>query len=277
MPTPFYAIVLRLWVAEDSTLPETHGRYALAAFLDLVRQTNPDLAETLHNPAQSKPFALSPLMGLPAPKQGFFHLRAGQEAWLRLTLAGETLYHAVLHSLLATPAHAPVMRLGKTPLALREATSTPGSHPAAGFTTAEALLENAPPHPTLTLELLTPTSFSLGDKRVELLPRSELVFGNLLKKWPAWAGQPFPVALERDWLRENVLVTDWWNIHRETLHFGPRHTQVGTVGTVVYQPFAYQPDLLRALNALANFANFAGVGRKTTHGMGQVRRVVPSP
>jgi CRISPR-associated endoribonuclease Cas6 len=53
-----------------------------------------------------------------------------------------------------------------------------------------------------------------------------------------------------------------------------RSPQVGFVGQVTYGLMAENEAARCQLNALADFAFYAGVGIKTTMGMGQTRRVV---
>jgi len=278
MDTPLFSSVIRLHALRDGLLPQTQGHFALAAFLDIVRQVDEDLAAVLHDrnarptgtPAGRKPFTLSPLHGLPAPRQGEARLRAGHECWLRVTLAGEALFGTFIHRFLRGEAR-PEIRLGAMTFGVSEVLTTPGSHPWAGYTTAEALLAEARAEDTIALEFASPFGFSLGDNRVEIMPRPELLFGGLSKKWEQWCGLPLPASVERDWLRENVLVSEW-RMQSRMLRYD-KQPQVGSEGMAMFRLFNADTATLCALNALADFAFYAGVGRKTTQGMGQVRRL----
>ena len=46
----------------DVTLRTTMGHHAHAAFLAILRETDPDRAETLHAQSAQKPFTVSPLI-----------------------------------------------------------------------------------------------------------------------------------------------------------------------------------------------------------------------
>lgn len=269
MPT-LYASLIRLHALHDGHLPQTQGHQAHAAFLDLVRWVDPALAAALHAANARKPFTLSPLRGLPAPRNGEVQLRAGWECWLRVTLAGEALFGTFTRRFLLGEAR-PTFRVGGVEFGVSEVLTTPGSHPWAGFTTAEALAAGARDEDTLALEFASPFGFSLGDNRVEIMPRAELLFGQLQKKWDEWCGLPLPARPERDWLREHVLVREWQVCSRMLRH-GSR-SLVGTEGTAVFQVFGADSPARRTLNALADFAFYAGAGHKTTQGMGQVRRL----
>ncbi len=53
-----------------------------------------------------------------------------------------------------------------------------------------------------------------------------------------------------------------------------RSKSIGCVGTVSYKLLGeIEPLLIKQMNVLADFALYAGVGRKTTMGMGMVRRM----
>jgi len=296
--TTLYASLIRLHALRDGCIPQTQGRFALAAFLDIVHQVDPALAVALHDSKNRRPFTLSQLRGLPVPRQGEVRLRAGHECWLRVTLTGETLFGTFIRRFLQGEAR-PTLRLGEMPFGVSEVLTTPGSHPWAGYTTAEELLNCARDDDTIALEFASPFGFSLGDNRVEIAPRPELLFGGLHKKWAQWCARPLapgersslagvtpPAAQSRlsevhrrglaelpdePWLREHVLIKAW-RVQSRMLRYGPQ-AQVGSEGNVVFRIFNADAKARRMLNALADFAFYAGIGRKTTQGMGQVRRV----
>jgi CRISPR-associated endoribonuclease Cas6 len=267
--TTLYSSVIRLHVLHDGVIPQTQGRFALSAFLDIVERVDPILSQVLHDAPNSKPFTVSQLRGLPVAREGEIRVRAGHECYLRVTLAGEDLFTAFIQRFLYGTAR-PTIRLGHTEFGVSEVATAPGSHLWSGYTTSEALLNEARTEDTIGLEFASPFSFSLGDNRAEIMPRAELIFGGLQRKWVQWCAAQLPAQIDREWLRENVLVSDW-RMHSRMLRYGSQ-AQIGSEGTMIFQVFAHAPDVLRTLNALADFAFFAGVGRKTTQGMGQVRR-----
>ena len=98
-PLSFYSTVLHLIARHDADLPLTQGQYVHAAFLSLVHDVDPDLAEILHSSNGRKPFTVSPLMGARdgqstelRAQNGLIRLRAGDECLLRFTLIGRDLF-----------------------------------------------------------------------------------------------------------------------------------------------------------------------------------------
>lgn len=281
-PKRLYSCVAFLTAEAPAALPATQGHHAHAAFLDLVNRVDPALAKWLHDAPGRKPFTVSPLRGLPAPRAGLIEVPAGWRCWLRFTFLAQPVFATFLAALLHG-ADALRLQLGSGSFLVTEVRCTPGSHPWAGWTTAETLAaqmrggpaRTAGPSSSFSFELATPTAWSLGGdrgRRIEVLPTPALFFGSLLSTWNAWFGDALGrIGPElRDYLAEAVVVS---YMHLETRMFRYRdHLQVGTVGRVTYRLLG-PPDTAEAriLAALADFAFYAGVGYRTTMGMGQVR------
>ncbi|MBD1930121.1 CRISPR system precrRNA processing endoribonuclease RAMP protein Cas6 [Trichocoleus sp. FACHB-90] len=125
----------------------------------------------------------------------------------------------------------------------------------------EALSQVSPLN-TIELLFLSPTSFKQG-QRIQPFPLPELVFGNLLRRWNAFV----PVELQ-------FLNLEWqgltcaYELGTQVLHL-KGGAEIGTTGWVRYE--FPNPQQAKVATILAHFANFAGVGRKTGMGMGQVR------
>ena len=77
----------------DVTLRPTMGHHAHAAFLAILRESDPDLTETLHAQSAQKPFTVSPLVAKAKQHAKQLHIRAGTDCKLRFTfLEDATLY-----------------------------------------------------------------------------------------------------------------------------------------------------------------------------------------
>lgn len=292
-----YSSVIRLLNLHPVTIPPPGGGHAHAAFLDIVRSVDPRFSQRLHDHMRGKgvrrPFTVSPVMGLPHKLHHEGHkgregslkseifLREGWECWLRVTILDEDLFRLFIEYFLdGRGKEMPKIRLGDAHFAVSEILTTPGSHPWAGFTTLEELQKrlDEPPPASITLELHSPTSFSLGtregekEERYELIPYPRLVFGNLATAWKALSGEDLREAVEK--YAEASLRPVLHRLERRVLTL-KNHPQLGSVGRVEYQFIQPEDTLLaRALNLLADLAFYTGLGRKTAQGMGMVRRVV---
>lgn len=271
-----YATVFKLVAQHASTLPPNTGVFAHAAFMEMVRQVDSTLSAYFHDANQRKPYTVSPLMGHGCHSGEMVCLRAGQEVWIRVTLLDSELFR-VLSAYLLEGGVSLTVQLSDASFSVLEALTTPGSHPRAGHTTADALFEhwttsNSIPD-TVTLNFLTPTAFQLGkwpngQKRSVLIPDPVLIWKGLRRQW-GQAGGVDPGQAHNDWVGESVgLVAH--SLKTQLLSFG-QYAQVGFEGWATFRAVCDNAHELAYWQALADFAFYAGVGYKTTMGMGQVR------
>ena len=295
-----YSCVVFLTADGPAVLPATQGHHAHAAFLDMVRGVDPGLAAWLHDARGRKPFTIGPLRGLPQPRRGEIQVPAGWTCWLRFTFLAQPVFESFRSALLCGSLQ-PRLRLGSGWFLISEVRYGPGSHPWAGWTTAEALaarmgLPGAPPAPapaaseehdreaaaddapvTFSFELASPTAWSLGGergRRVEVLPAPALFFGSLVASWNAWFGERLgridPTL--REYVAQAVVVSRMELATR--MYRYQEHLQVGTVGRITYRLLdSPRAPEARILDVLADLAFYSGVGYRTTMGMGQVRRL----
>ena len=149
-------------------------------------------------------------------------------------------------------------------------------HPWAGHSSFEELYNNGiaiaqQGKNTIGLQFVSPTAFRMVNSRLNMpLPLPHLVFRSLAEKWNAFSLLPLRI----NWQKFDRAVTiARHRLETQLLDFG-RYAQVGFVGECLYlidNRAGFQ--LLRTLQILAEFAFYAGAGRKTTMGMGQVRRI----
>jgi len=118
----------------------------------------------------------------------------------------------------------------------------------------------------------SPTAFRRQGVNL-LFPLPDLVWGSLAEAWNA--SSPVPVNAElRDFARERLAVSRF-RLESRALSF-PDNVQLGCTGHCWYTFLDCDPYWMRQVHLLAAFAVYAGVGYRTTVGMGQVR-VLPAP
>lgn len=128
------------------------------------------------------------------------------------------------------------------------------------------LLEDAPVHfGRIPLRILTPVS--LGKHQAHTaLPDPHWFFGSLLKRWRMYGGPELPD------LQLDSTSLSHANLRIVTVELGRYHAR-GCVGSLTYVLRGdLSDDARRAYHALACFAEYAGAGRKTSHGLGRVER-----
>ncbi len=177
------------------------------------------------------------------------------------------------------------MHLSGVPFRVPGVAFTAADHPQAASISYEALIEStnqSPPPDHVTLQFLTPTTFRrspppeapFGDAPYDLpFPLPELAFGGLLSLWNTFAPRPLPREL-RAFARDCVVVSRY-RLHTELVEFGSgRRGRVGGfVGTCRFAIRCPDTAWQRRIGLLAAFAPFAGVGWRTTMGLGQTQLV----
>jgi CRISPR-associated endoribonuclease Cas6 len=122
-------------------------------------------------------------------------------------------------------------------------------------------LAQLPTQNTIELKFLSPTSFKQAGK-IQPFPLPELVFGSLLRRWNAFS----PSELKFPSVEWNAQVSAFeMKTYALKLEAG---AEIGAEGWVKYR--FLDAEQARIATILAHFARFAGVGRKTAMGMGQV-------
>lgn len=273
MPT-FYSSIIRLNALHPGQLTRDAGQWANAAFYAILRQVDPHLAEALHHWNGRKPFTVSSLLGLPAGRGETVELRAAGECWLRVTTLGESLFQPFIQHFLQGGAR-PQVQIGPVAFAVSEVLTTPGAHPWAGFCDAADLIAQAQPAARLTLEFVSPTAFNLGSMPgngayYALFPHPALVFGSLASRWIECVAPDLDRAYVEDVAAE-ARPSDY-RLQTQTLQWRGR-VQKGFTGRCTFDLRPLGDDERRLLTLLAGFAFYAGVGGKTTQGMGQCRRL----
>jgi CRISPR-associated endoribonuclease Cas6 len=267
--------VIRLRAKQDGWLPRAMGEYGHAAFLSLIHEVAPDLSKALHDAGERQPYTVSPLVGSKREQRGV-SVRSGSGYWMRFAILDPALYSVFSRYFAESMPFESVLTLGKVQFIVEEVTTSKQSDTWSGYSTFSDIFTGTKSEPIASMRFFSLTAFSLGEvggsgPRFGIFPEPALVFDSLLRRWNQFADQPLdnPQVWQK-WVSEHVVVrryrtkSDLWQFKH--------HPQIGFVGTCTYEIKGDYPSETRKLNALADFAFFAGVGCKTTMGMGQCRR-----
>ena len=264
------SLVLVLTTDCPLTFPSHLGRASHAAFLRLIAQSAPDLAERLHDPDERRPFTCSTVWGARRRGRGLA-LDSSTPVFVRYTgLTAEVSRHL---QILAQdpPSHVEIEGVN---LAVQQATLDPAVHPWAGQVSYEELaaghlLPGEPPPHRTELEFVSPTAFRSGGRTLPV-PLPALVYGGLVGKWNAFA----PVAVSEEVRRfaEGCLAISRYRLSTRAINAKGKSVQIGFVGHCRYTALNRDRYWLGLIQLLTDYAFYAGVGYQTAAGMGQVRR-----
>ena len=265
--------VISLQPAEAVSTPTNLGRAAHAWFLEQVRRADADLAQELHQGHGLRPFAISNLWPLGSQQKTKITLSPAKNYTLRVTSFSPQLSALLREQIIPHPPQA--LTLGPAAMQVTDSTTDSSKHSWAGKDTFEELvqrhtLESTAP-PRVSLRFFSPTLFRSEDKDIPL-PLPGLVFGGLLDKWNAFA----PIEVHQGVRRfaQECLAVSRYQLETQLLRFGAdgaRGAVAGCVGRCTYAILVHDKYWMRLIHLLAAFAFYAGVGRRTTMGLGQTR------
>lgn len=249
------------------------GRHYHALFLTLVSSVDPELGAKLHDSTMNKAFTLSPLQ---IQKQGIVkqtlqweytrEIKPGVPCWWRISLLDDELFGRLTKLWLNLNPEQP-WHLGPANLKIASILGTKQStQPWANACSYEQLYEEASEtERAINLVFSTPTAFRQG-KYDTALPTHETVFNSLLSRWRKYSGIEFEEMIF------DSIFPSYFDI-KTAITKDSRSKFIGCVGTMGYRILGdLEPIQIKQLNALADFALYCGVGRKTTMGMGMARR-----
>ncbi|HEY9811219.1 MAG TPA: CRISPR-associated endoribonuclease Cas6 [Halomicronema sp.] len=252
------------------------GRHLHALFLTLVSAADKELGDYLHAQTNEKAFTLSPLQisGQNRCYKDIYSLQwehkktipTGTRCWWRISLLDDTLFSRLTKLWLnLNPEHS--WHLGPADLHITGILGTPQhNQPWANFSTYSTLYEEASEtQRQIALSINTPATFRQGSFD-SALPSAESVFNGLINRWNKYSGMEFSSSLS------GFVFPSFFNIHTEMVE-DSRSRFIGCIGEINYRILGeVEPEQIKQINTLADFAMYAGIGRKTPMGMGMVRR-----
>jgi CRISPR-associated endoribonuclease Cas6 len=261
------SFVISLTIESDLALPGLGGEALHGLFFEVLRGHDASFAKHLHQEVD-KPFSLSGVLTTHPKREGRLHMRADSRVEFRLGLLTDEVIEQTLAAFSALPTNHTPVRFGSVNARVEGIAFQPGTHALVCSITYPALIQGASQESRVTLQFVSPTSFRAGDVQ-DVLPKPERVFGSLFEAWQAFAAVPFDPALPEVFA---LIRISEYELRTELIHF-TGYKVIGFKGRVTYTyPREVDPSTRQALNALADFAFFAGVGYKTTMGMGQALR-----
>lgn len=265
-----YALILKATCNEVvESLRSINGSQLQGAFLDLVRQVDPQMAAKLHYGDGLRPYGLSLL----SPLIGQQSYKPITKVVLRVACVTDDIYPALLK--VAVNGHNNCLHIGQADFHITQLISaSEKEHDGVGFASYEDILWQAKQsnkNELINLAFITPTVFSQGSRGDMPLPLPEYVFGGLARRWNAIPNVPKIVP-------DNFItsISEYISVSRfkgktVCVDIGDKLIKTGFIGTVTYRI----NDSATAFwcQLLARAALFTGLGGKTSRGMGYIRKI----
>jgi CRISPR-associated endoribonuclease Cas6 len=262
-----YSTVLKLKTPDEQVISATQGYHAYALFLNLIRQSKPELAEKLHESTQVKPFTLSTLQGKFEHVDKSLKLIPETEYTIRLTFLNEEIFCYFMDAVLKNEQKP--LRLESAVFYIQELLATEKSSQWCRCQSFEELLDQAPIENKIQIDFTSVTTLRSGGKRNLIFPEPSVVFASWLAKWQNLSPIKFEEKLMESF--RNITLTSY-KLETHILHFNG-YQETGFEGKCAFNLANRLNDIdIKALNPLADFAFYSGSGAKTAMGMGQTRR-----
>jgi CRISPR-associated endoribonuclease Cas6 len=280
-----YAIVIHAFPRTDLPLAHAQGKILHGLFYELLQKASAVKGDEVHSSEGLKPFSTALLLS--ERQRRAESIRAGEELKIRFAFLDDAIYPLLARYFLSTPDLS--LELVRTELTVARILSTPQSGEEwAGCTSFEELYKNASDsEKQFSFQFAMPTFFkrSGGPTYPDLivpLPLPDPVFGSLLRNWNQFSPSSFVEAnLLKEICSQHLEMTH----HRVSSQVarlvfprddGQYRTTAfpGFVGSCSFRVIdLHNRTIIKTLNALADFAFYAGVGAKTTMGFGVARRM----
>lgn len=262
------AIVYELQAENSSWLPRINGRFMHAVFFKILNDFSSTLGTVVHNEFNLKPFTVSflkPLRKIPTNGE-YWSVRRGDKFFWRVTGLNKDILQAALNVPVGEKIQA-----GNLTLRLNKIICDGNIRADSGIVAIEDFISYAKSFQNveeLVFNFLSPVSFRI-DNFDAPYPRAELIFSSLADKWTQ---ADMPAFVDKNIIREltkQIRLSCWSG---ESKKFYPAHNRgmLAFMGKFSYNIESLNNDIQKVFILLAKFGEFAGVGRLTGQGFGQV-------
>ena len=261
------AAVLELQAQNAGRLPVSHGRLLHAAFLNSIRSLDAELSARMHD-AANKSFSLGHLQLQQSAQKNDLSAAGGHAGKMAHLPDGRQR-----KSCFAAFASRLSVAGGQRCLVVKDVYRTQREHSQAGLTTTEYLESQCAELPLvsqLTMDFISPTTFRYFDHDYPW-PKPELVFGSLAERWNKISGEEHFAVDKVKEIAAAYLLPERWQGNSKRVNVSPQHGVTGFVGSFTYKLTLLPPEFRAMFISLGEFAVFAGVGRLTGQGLGQVK------
>lgn len=252
--------IINMRAVNGGRMPRSFHCLMHPILLDRIWKAHQGLGNALHNTGMMSPFSLSPVMG----KKERGTVVENESYWVRVSLLHEDLEEVFIETLGRGLWDRP-LHLGELVFQVEDVLwGERRGHPWTGRDSYQQLMAAARSPTKLALGLASPVSFKRGDLHYPL-PEPSLIFGNLVRRWNLFSSLQL---LERPECFDVSYAS--FDLSSKPFHLRKGGTILGAKGKLTFI-FDGDEETRRYYHTLLRFAFYAGIGVKTTQGMGLCR------
>jgi len=264
-----YAIMLTAYSDNNQSLYKINGAQLQAAFLNLIRQIDPELSQSLHDGDALRPYSLS----LFQPKIGVDCDRPIKKVLIRIACLDDKIYPVLLKIALSGKQNN-YLHFSGVNFQISHLATTDERQPSwVGFTSYQDLLSKAETlqkQHFISLDFGSATTFRQREKDVPI-PMPDSVFSGLARRWNSTTNVPELVPEEViAKFSESVTVSQFQG-ETITVDIGDKLKKTGFIGRFTYR--IINPEISFWCHLLSEMVFFSGLGAKTSRGLGCARKL----
>lgn len=262
----FYSVVIKFKALKDGIYDFYPAQKIHSLFLRLIKKSDEQMSKQLHDEQKGKSFTVSSFLGKELDKP--IRIEKNSSYFIRLTVLDEEVFDTMIASLLEKNTLKESIRVGNVEYKILEIFFDKEQSKWADHTSEQELFNQQYASNLVKLRFYTPTLFKVGDQHCKY-PVPEKVFTSLLRKFNKYSKYKIDQQIEEKF-KEITVIEKKTQSRRVTLR---DFYLEGFIGDVTFKIPEQDEQLIKTANILADFAFYAGVGYKTTMGLGQTQKI----
>lgn len=251
----FYSLLIRIKAQKNGEFKFFTGKKLHAAFLNIIKEADDELAQELHDKDIPKEFTVSNIFG--TNSRGF-KLEEGKDYLFRATFLNDKIYKIFSSEICKNILLSKGIFIENIPLSIEEIIYKDNK-----YSGVMDKIELKSKRYKLTFK--TPTLFKSGDFFIRY-PEINLLFKSLLTKYNLYSEEKIDESILQFLHEINYEKMDL-KLKREYLN---KFFIEGFVGELIIRIDSKNKDFIEDINTLLNFAFYCGIGTKSSVGFGQV-------
>ena len=261
----FNNIVIKLKAINSGKLRVYPGQKIHAMFLKIVNEVSESESELLHKQDDIKGFTVSSILGLSG--ENGYDIEKNCYYYIKISTFYDKLFKIFSMAAFKKKILNQILNLEDINFKIINVYFDKRQSKWAGVFNLEKIMEKDCLNDEVCLKFHTPTLFKTGDSFLTR-PDNEKVFNSLLRKYNKYSSMKIDDELKAKF-KEIEIKKDMTSI--KGVRFKNARFR-GFVGRVVYH-IPEDEELRQVVEVLADFAEYGGVGYKTTMGLGLTSRV----
>ncbi len=262
----FNSVVIKLKALNTGKLDLFPGQKIHALFLKLIREANELEADKLHEQEHLKGFAVSGILGL-ANENGYM-VEKNRYYYIKISTFYDRLFKLLAMSTFKKKILNLSINLEELNFKVINLFFDKRHSKWAGVFNLEEIMGKSNLQDEICMKFYTPTVFKAGDKKIVKIDPKKMYTG-LLKKFNKYSNTKIREDITKKFDKIEIKKDMTKREFIKLKHGGIK----GSVGKVVFKISTDDQELLETINLLSEFAFYAGVGYKTTMGLGLTSKV----